>query len=377
MSKSTLAWILGCLLAAGMVARSDRLTAESPAGGAEAEVAWHDVRQIGVEGRAWPDADMKRYFARLPGRAEGKVPPAVWGLSQHSAGLAVRFETDATTIRVRYALQSAGLAMPHMPATGVSGVDLYAQDDQGVWRWVAVSKPDKQQIEAVLASGLQPGKRQYMLYLPLYNGVESLEIGVPAGAAFQGLPPRPDKPIVFYGTSIVHGGCASRPGMCHPAILGRRLNRPVVNLGFSGNGRMDASVGDFLSEIDAAVFVIDCLPNMSPDLVKERTVPLVHRLGEARPGAAIVLVEDRVMTNAWIRPDQAQRHRENHAALRAAFEQLKAENVPRLFYVEGDHLLGDDNDGATDGSHPSDLGFFRQADAMEPVLKQALEAAEK
>jgi lysophospholipase L1-like esterase len=215
------------------------------------------------------------------------------------------------------------------------------------------------------------------LYLPLYNGVDSVEIGVPAGAAFRGLPPRADKPIVFYGTSITQGACASRPGMVHTAILGRRLNRPVINLGFSGNGKMDASVGAFLAEIDAAVFVIDCLPNMNPELVRERTVPLVRQLHQARPGAAIVLVEDRPFTNTWIRPDQQKFHQTNHAALRTAFEQLRAENTPRLFYLEGEHLLGDDSEGATDASHPSDLGFQRQADLFEPVLRQALEAAEK
>ncbi|MEZ6091654.1 MAG: SGNH/GDSL hydrolase family protein [Pirellulaceae bacterium] len=85
-------------------------------------------------------------------------------------------------------------------------------------------------------SGLLPGYREYALYLPLYNGVDTMRIGVAEGSRFETMSPR-DKPIVFYGTSITHGACASRPGMVHTAILGRRFDMPVVNLGFSGNGK--------------------------------------------------------------------------------------------------------------------------------------------
>ena len=133
-------------------------------------------------------------------------------------------------------------------------------------------------VETTLISDLAPGEREYAAYLPLYNGIESLEIGVPAGAKFAGLAPRAEKPIVFYGTSITHGACASRPGMVHTAILGRRFDRPVINLGFSGNGRMDPAVGELLTEIDAAVYVIDCLPNMQPADVTAKCIPLVKQL---------------------------------------------------------------------------------------------------
>lgn len=337
-----------------------------------ADVAWHDVTKWGVEGRAWGDQERKRWFDRFPAKAEGKVPPTVWGLSRDSAGMMARFKTDGAAIYARYKVSKANLAMPHMPATGVSGLDLYARDEKGAWRWVYVTKPDRQSIETAIVTDMAPGEREYALYLPLYNGVESLEIGVPAGARFEGLAPRSEKPIVFYGTSITHGACASRPGMVHTAILGRRFNRPVINLGFSGNGRMDPAVGELMCEIDAAVFVIDCLPNMDAKAVSERTVPLVKQLRAARPDAAIVLVEDRPFTNSWIRPSRQQFHAENHAALKRSFEELRDASFGRLYYIPGDRLLGDDAEGATDASHPSDLGFMRQADVFEPVLKAAL-----
>ncbi len=338
---------------------------------ADEKVAWHDVRETDLEGRAFVDAERKSYFDRLPGEADGKVTPAVWGLSRDSAGLMFRFRTDATTIYAHYKVTKPLLAMPHMPATGVSGLDLYARDQDGKWRWVQVARPGAQEMKIRLTENLDAGEREYALYLPLYNGVEKLEIGVPKGAKFEGLAPRA-KPIVFYGTSITHGACASRPGMVHTGILGRRFDVPVVNLGFSGNGRMDREVGDFLVRIDAAAYVIDCLPNMNAKEVSQKCGPLVKQLRAARPDTPFILVEDRRNTDSWIIASRRKHHDENHAALKAAYEQLLKDGVKGLSYVPGDHLYGDDSDGATDGSHASDLGFFRQADVFEPFLKAAL-----
>lgn len=335
------------------------------------KIAWHDVRATDLEGRAFPAAARKSYFDRLPAEAEGKVTPAVWNLSRDSAGQMFRFRTDATTIFVHYKVTKSQLAMPHMPATGVSGLDLYARDRAGQWRWVQVARPSTPEIKIRLADGLDAGEREYALYLPLFNGVEFLNVGVPEGKKFEGLKPRL-KPIVFYGTSITHGVCASRPGMVHTAILGRRFDVPVVNLGFSGNGRMDKEVGDFLVRIDAAAFVIDCLPNMGPKDVTAKCGPLVKQLRAAHPTTPIILVEDRRNTDAWIKQSLRTHHDDNHAALQAAYAQLQKEGVQGLSYIPGDDLYGDDADGATDGSHASDLGFYRQANVFAPLLKAAL-----
>lgn len=354
------------------VAKLDPAMAASKAmAEAMAKVEWHDVTKWGVEGRILPEQERLRWFDRLPASAEKTVTPAVWSLSRDSTGMMVRFKTDATAIYVHYKLVKAALGMPHMPATGVSGVDLYARDADGKWKWVMVTKPASQEIKTQIIAGLAPGYREYAAYLPLYNGVESLEIGVEKGAKFEEQAPR-EKPIVFYGTSITHGACASRPGMVHSAILGRRFDMPVVNLGFSGNGRMDKAVGDFLIQLDAAAFVIDCLPNMQPQDVTAKCVPLVKQLRAAKPNTPIILVEDRVFSNAWITPAKAKFHADNHAALKAAYESLLKDGVKGLSYIEGDHLYGDDSEGSTDASHANDLGFMRQADVFEPVLRKAL-----
>lgn len=331
---------------------------------------WHSPAAWGVEGQGWAPSELKERFDRLPAKAEGVVRDAVWNLSRHSAGISFRFTTDASTWKIRYRVGSSALGKVNMPPMGVSGVDVYALDG-GTWKWVDCTKPTEVETTHVLPN-LDPGPRTYQLYLPLYNTTESIEIGLPESASFDPVPPRAEKPIVFYGTSITHGASASRPGITHPAILGRRLDRPVVNLGFSGNGKMEPEVGALLTEIDAAVYVIDCLPNMQGTEVAERAEPLVRQLREARPETPIVLVEDRTYANSWIFPSKRKRHEESRAALVRAYDSLVSSGVKNLFYLEGDGLLGEDTEGTIDSSHPNDLGFMRQADAFEPVLRKAL-----
>jgi lysophospholipase L1-like esterase len=135
---------------------------------------------------------------------------------------------------------------------------------------------------------------------------------------------------------------------------------------------MHPEVGALLTAIDAAVFVIDCLPNMNAKAVSDRTIPLVQQLRKAHPETPIVLVEDRRFTNNWLLPEKAAFHDANHAALRRAYTELKVSGVSNLFYISGDDLLGHDAEGATDASHPNDLGFMRQANVFEPVLREAL-----
>jgi hypothetical protein len=339
-------------------------------------VLWADVRQFGVEGQGWQDT--KATYDRLPARAEQKVRTAVWSLSRNSAGMHVRFITDATNIHARWALTSSNLAMPHMPATGVSGLDLYVKTEKGEWRWLAVGRPDKQTNSAPLVGNLPPGRREYLLYLPLYNGTSFVEIGVPEGASITkagawGAGTR--KPILFYGTSILQGACASRPGMVHSAILGRRFHFPHINLGFSGNGKMEPELADLLAELDPSVYVLDCLPNLKAAEVAERVEPFVKKLRAAHPRTPIVLVEDRTYADSFLVASKRKGNETNRAALQAAHERLRKSGVKDLYYLKGADLLGDDGEGTVDSSHPNDLGFMRQADAHAKVLGPLLKKA--
>ena len=334
------------------------------------DVVWHDVREWGVEGRGFSDTES--HFDRLPARAKDAVRKEVWNLSRDSTGMSADFEAETDAVYIRYELNKPRIAMPHMPATGVSGIDLYGRVDDR-WHWLQVTRPETTNVTAPLGTRIAPGRRTYRAYLPLYNGVKSLAIGVPKGAAFAPVAPRKAKPICFYGTSITHGACASRPGMSFVTILGRRLNRPMLNFGFSGNGRMEVEVGRFLAELDPAVYVIDCVANTQPEQIAQRTAPLVKVLRDAHPSTPILLLEQRAWANSALVPFQAKSHAEKCAALRGAYDKLIAEGTKDLHYrTGGDELLGADGEGTTDGSHPNDLGMMRYADALEPTLRKLL-----
>lgn len=340
----------------------------------EQDVLWYDAQSLVVEGQGWIETE--KPYDRLPSKAKPAVREEVWNLSRHSAGLCVRFITDAPAIHARWSLTSPQLAMPHMPATGVSGLDLYVNMPDEGWRWLANGRPLQVEVNtAQLIQNLPEGRREYMLYLPLYNGVEQLEIGIPEGHTLTQPPARPAnrrKPLVVYGTSIAQGACASRPGMAYTAIVGRALDRPVINLGFSGNGRLEPEIATLMAELDAAVYVIDCLPNVMAPRVTANTASLVKTLRDARPETPILLVEDRVLMHPFPDPAVRERYISSRAALREQYAQLQEAGVKHLYYLEGDALLADDSEATVDDRHPTDFGMVQYAKAylaaLEPIL---------
>jgi lysophospholipase L1-like esterase len=335
---------------------------------------WTDSRDLCIEGRGWQETDAP--FDRLPLRARGRVPDVVWDLSRMAAGITVRFESDAPELRVRWELASDTLHWVHSPLLACSGLDFYGRADDGAWRWVGVTRElTGRRCECLLYAGgdLQPVLREFLIYLPLGNPVKTLQIGVPEGAMIRSLPARTDKPIVCYGTSICHGMGVSRPGMTHLAQLGRRLDYPIINLGVSGNAKMELAVAELLAELDAALFIIDAIPNMEAGLISERAEPFLRQLAAARPGVPILLVEDRTYPAGWLVPAQAKQNAARREAFRQVYGRLLADGVGPLRYLPGEGLLGIDGDGTNDGSHPNDLGAHRMANALEPCVRALLE----
>lgn len=337
---------------------------------AEEKNRWRDAQELTIEGRGWEDT--KNDYDRFPERAQKTLRPVVWGLSLNSAGICVRFVTDATSISARWTLRRESLSMPHMPASGVSGLDLYMKE-KGKWHWVGAGRPKEFPTnEVTLVNGLVGAEREYALYLPLYNGVTSVHVGVPANARLEPAAKREVKPIVFYGTSILHGGCASRPGMAYPAIIGRHQDWPTINLGFSGNAWSEPEVADLLAELDPAVYVIDPLPNMTADRVRERIEPMVKKIREARPQTPIILVESVEYTDGPFVKTRRERYESSNAALAEVYKQIKKSGIKNVHYIPGPGLLGDDGEGTVDGTHPTDLGFLRMAEKIGPKVGKFL-----
>jgi len=208
---------------------------------------------------------------------------------------------------------------------------------------------------------------QYLLYLPLYNGTRSIEVGIPKNCTIS----KPDlsaqqrpKPIVFYGTSIVQGACASRPGKASVAIAGRQLCAETINRGLNGSGRMEPEIADLLAELDPSVFVLDSLWNMSPEQIAEPAAPFVAKLRAKRPTTPILLVEDSSFQNESPTP--------KGIVLRGIFDKLTAAGDKNLCYLSGKDMLGDDYEGTVDGCHPNDLGMMRQAAAYTKAIVKLL-----
>jgi len=328
---------------------------------ATSSFAWYDARLLTVEGKGYNDTE--QFWQRLPARAKGKVPPAVWDLSKHTAGICVRFVTDSTTIAAEWDGVTA-LKMNHMAFSGSAGLDLYRRTGRG-WRYVATGRPQDHRTSQVLISKAPAGFSEYLLHLPPYHPTTSLRIGIdPAAKLAPAAPRSPEraKPIVFYGTSITQGGCASRAGMGHVMILGRWLDRPVINLGFSGSGKGEPEVLDLVNELDAAVFVLEPLPNMTTEQVRERLPMWVEKLRTNHPQTPILLVEN---------PLKSRRDEQNRA-LQKVFADARKKGIARLYLLPADKQLAGREEGTVDGVHPTDLGFVRMAECYAPVLRRLL-----
>jgi hypothetical protein len=336
----------------------------------EVKLKWFDAFDIGVEGQGWSDTVSP--YDRLPAKAQGVVPEWIWNLSRSATGMCVNFSSDTRQVYLRWVLCDDMLGEGNFPVAGYSGFDLYG-DDCGTWRWVASThRIEKKEQEYCIVNYIDGKVRDYRLYLPLRNPVLKLEIGVPEENIFTAIPPRCAKPVVCYGTSIVHGAYASHAGLVYPSIIGRRCNLPVINLGFSGSARMEIELADLLGEIDAGIYILDPLPNMDLTLVNERAEKFIKRLHYLRPDSHIIMVEDFPRTNSWIIPGSGEDIAVKCRRYHEIYEQLVKEGISGLSYVFGNELLGTDNEASIDGIHPGDLGYMRMADIIGSVVNSVL-----
>ena len=342
--------------------------------GENLKLKWFDISNWGIEGKGWNDTE--KYYDRLPARAKSLVPENVWNLSHSPIGFCSHFKTDSTRIHARWTLENDQLGEDNFNICGFSGVDLYALNGD-TWRWASApphftikdKNPDCRIIE-----GLSKLERSYRLYLPLRNPVLKVEVGVEEDASFETVAPRRGGELVYYGTSIVHGAFAVRSGLGHPQILGRRLGLPLINLGFSGNARMEHDVAKLIAELDASVFVIDALPNMDEGQVRERAETFIRTICEAHPKTPVVLVEDHPNMISWLKPEEMERHRGKWRQFSKVYRKLLKAGFKNISYVKGAKLFGTDNEASMDGVHPNDVGYMRMADILEKAIRKAQQA---
>lgn len=334
-----------------------------------------------IEGRICSQKNVTEPYSRLPSSSQKELRKELWNLSLQSAGLKINFRTSSPQITIKYKL-GGGFSMPHMPSTGVSGVDLYARtNNQYVWMAGKYAFGDTTTWRYSRPTNIKEMKdeAEYTLYLPLYNQVKWLEIGVADTASFAFGKASAAQPIVVYGTSIAQGACASRPGMAWTSIVERSLKCPLINLGFSGNGRLEPEMLRLLSTIDAKLFVLDCLPNLTitkpTDKDKEeliqKIVSAVRIIRSNRPQTPILLTEHAGYGDNMACKDGEQEVLFVNHALQMACKQLKQTGIKNL-YVLTQKEIGLTMDSTVDGIHPSDLGMMTQAQAYNNKIKTIL-----
>jgi len=329
-------------------------------------IVFPDAR-IAVAGLPWFDETVPELW-RLPRRTAAHMPPGVYRLMRFPTGARLRFRSNTTTLWLDLDADPPG-TMPHMSALGMRGLDVYV--DGQYWASATFSEPGTCQLR--LLSDVPPGPKNITVYLPTFQRLTIKAIGLDAGASLEPSPPFANPlPIVYYGSSIAQGACASRPGMSYEAILSRALGLDYVNLGFSGSGKAEPEVVELVAQLDACCYVLDLGKSfgMQPPAVYGR---MLDTLRAAHPQTPIVCITPIFSCREFY--SDAYRKRSEHcreAVRQEATVRIKAGDT-RLFLVDGLELLGAaDADAFAEGTHPSDLGFTRIAERLEPVIRNAV-----
>ena len=315
-----------------------------------------------LEGTEIDDSLKENRYDRLPLSYKEIVRKPVWNLSKASAGMSIRFLSNSTSISVKWTLLN-NKKMNHMAETGIKGIDLYF-NNKGSWQYLNTARPKGIENEFLLINNMSNEMREFKMFLPLYDGVESIEVGIDSNSVIEKPLKNNSRSIIFYGTSITQGGCASRPGMAHTNIISRKLNVDCINFGFSGNGEMEQPINELISELNPLFYVIECLPNMDSEQVTNRTIPLVKTIRKKHPETPIIFVENFIYASLVLDSKTKALINKKNTALKTEYAKMIEDGVNNVFYISSQNATGIDNEGTVDGAHFTDLGFIRYADFL-------------
>lgn len=310
------------------------------------------------------------FFHRVDTMKYNKMPATVKRLFSNSAGLAICFTTNSSVIKAKWTVPD-NWQLPNLTRIAQKGLDLYIKRD-GKWQFAGVGVPGGVTTEKVLVDNMGDGEKECLLYLPLYDELKSLEIGV-SGDSYIRARQNPFRgKIVAYGSSIMQGASASRPGMAYPARLSRSSGYNFINMGLSGSGKMEKEVAEMLADIDADAFVLDCIPNPSPKEITERTVDFVMTLRQKHPDTPIIVIQTLVRESGNFNLKARENVKRQNEAISEQVEVLRKKNVKNLYFIKEDRFLGTDHEGTIDGTHPNDLGFDRMLQKYKPAIGKIL-----
>ena len=318
-------------------------------------------------------------FRRLPDDMDLEFSQGVKYLAPCTTGANIRFRSNTREIRLHAVIESP-YRKCKMTLIGSMGFDLYVGN--GLTQVFAKNTTffyDQDEYTTRIYWSPNPIMRDFTIYFPLYSGVKSVEIGIEKGALLEAPTPWKDpRPIIFYGTSITQGGCVSRPGMLYSNMLSRLLGQPFYNFGFSGNGKGEPQIAEKLAEIaDPAMYILDYDGNARPALLEKTLKPFIRILRKKHPKTPILAISAEPKSEEAFEPflaDLASKERPIYSRIhQQVFDELRNSGDDNIYYLDGRMLYSADFDECTvDGCHANDLGSYRIAHALAPMIERIL-----
>lgn len=335
----------------------------------EPDLVWFNARTLpfSIHGLLYDEAG--KQFLRLPEEVARTVSEGVFHLNRHTAGGRVRFRTNSSYIAIRAVMPPPSL-MSHMPLTGSSGFDLYRNVDGRETYYFTFVPPGT--WEDGYSSGISTSGdlTDYTINFPLYDRVFDLYIGLKKDSVLEAAPPyRNALPVVFYGNSITQGGCASRPGNSYQGFLSRRFSMDFINLGFSGSGKGEPEMAEYIASLPMSLLVMDYDCNSpSPETLLATHAPFIRTVRQAHPNLPILCLSH---SGKYIRNKAWGTLEERRAIIRASVENAVAAGDRNIYFLDGGNIFSDSEwDACTvDGAHPNDLGFLRFAEFLTPFFE--------
>lgn len=302
-------------------------------------------------------------YRRMPEEVANRVNPGVYELHTNTAGGRVRFMTNSGYVAI-HAVTPNYPPFSHMTACGVHGFDIYVDN---CYKNTFVPPYDAEEYESISEFGTNK-MRKITINFPLYSNVTELHIGLQKTATVKDAPRySADRPVVYYGSSITQGGCASRPGNCYQSIISRKLDCDYINLGFSGSARAEDVMADYIKNLDMSVFVYDYDHNAPTAEHLEKTHERMFKtVREANPELPIVMMS---RPKHFLTEDEEKRLN----IIKNTYNNAISTGDKNVYLLDGKALTRlCKNDGTVDDIHPNDFGFAAMAEALGEVLEKIL-----
>ncbi len=328
-----------------------------------------DASTLNVQGRTKPSQE-NPYF-RVDSEGYDFAEEHIVRYCRYPVGVYIMFKTDSHAISAKWTTAKRAWGNNMTPIVQ-RGLDLYIKKD-GVWTFAGVARPSmtKDVHKYTIVKNMADGEKECMLYLPIWNEVESLEIGIDDDAAIEAIPSPYKYKVLTLGSSITHGASASRPGMIFTARMSRSTGIDFVNLGFSGNCKLQPQLARLIADSEADAYLFDAFSNPSVKEIETRVADFVRTVAEAHPDKPMIFLQRTIRDDATFDTKWAKSNDERRATVRRMMTEL-AKKYDNVYFLDSDTITGTDHEGTVDGAHPTDMGFDRFIDTWLPKIEKIL-----